>query len=666
MIGSPSTAEEETKVYISGKDKEPSRASIIDGSSAAISKGNRSGVPLHMEDEQQLAVWNATRQNYSFDKCIHQLVEEQAARTPEALAIAAGSQALSYQALNQRANQLAHLLQGLGVGPEVPVGLCVDRSLELVVGMLGILKAGGAYVPLDPQYPADRLSFLLADAQVPVLLTQSHLRDHLPATSAHVITLEPEPELSPQSIANPRPLATPDHLAYIIYTSGSTGTPKGVQITHKGMLNLVCWHQQAFALTASDRTTQIASPAFDATGWEVWPSLCCGASVYLVDEQVRTLPLALRDWLVCHQITISFLPTPLAEQLLDLDWPPETALRFLLTGADVLHHYPGTTLPFALINNYGPTEATVVATSGRIWPQAEAEMPPSIGCPIANTEVYLLDEHLRQVAIGEPGELHIGGIGLARGYLRRPELTQEKFIPHPFSRDPGARLYKTGDLARFLPDGQLAFLGRIDHQIKLRGYRIEPDEIIGALNRHPAIQASYVLAREDAPGQKHLVAYLVAQPGHAIELSDLMQMLQATLPDYMVPTTFVQLAALPLTPNGKVDRDALPAPTQANTLGAETFAAPQTPIEEQLATTVAALLRVERVGVTENFFLLGGHSMLGAQLIAWIGANFGLELPLRTLFDAPTVRQLAAEVERRLMTKLEAMSEDEARRLLEN
>lgn len=626
-------------MYMSGRNKDQFRAGIVDGSPAM--------------------------QSHPLDTCVQYLVEEQAERTPEALAVVAGSQSLSYAALNQRANQLAHLLRGLGIQPEVPVGLCVDRSLELVVGMLGILKAGGAYVPLDPQYPADRLSFLLADALVPVLLTQSHLRDRLPAVSTHVIALDEEPRLSMQSTANPCPLATPDHLAYIIYTSGSTGTPKGVQITHKSLLNLVGWHQQAFALTARDRTTQIASPAFDATGWEVWPSLCCGASVYLVDEQIRTLPPALRDWLVRHQITISFLPTPLAEQMLDLDWPPETALRVLLTGADVLHRYPAATLPFALINNYGPTEATVVATSGRIWLQAEAEMPPSIGCPIANTEVYLLDEHLQQVAMDEPGELHIGGIGLARGYLNRPELTREKFIPHPFSPDPDARLYKTGDLARFLPDGQLAFLGRIDHQIKLRGYRIEPDEIIVALNRYPAVQASYVLAREDAPGQKQLVAYLVVQPDLTVELADLVQTLQATLPDYMVPALFVQIDALPLTPNGKVDRDALPAPTPANMLGAETFAAPQTPIEDKLATTVAALLQIERVGVTENFFLLGGHSMLGAQLIAWIQATFGLSLPLRTLFDAPTVRQLAAEVEGRLVAKLEAMSEDEACRLLE-
>ncbi len=648
------------------EDKGLSRASIVGGSPGRINGGNQSGIRLHVEDERkQRALGNATEQSYPYDTCVQQLVEEQAARTPEALAVVAGSQALSYQALNQQANQLAHLLQKLGVGPEVPVGLCVDRSLELGVGMLGILKAGGAYVPLDPQYPADRLSFMLADAQAPVLLTQAHLHDCLPITSARVITLEQEPLLVEQSTANLRPLVTPDHLAYIIYTSGSTGMPKGVQITHKSLLNLVYWHQQAFALTARDRTTQIASPAFDATGWELWPSLCSGASVHVVDEQIRALPQPLLDWLVCQQITVSFLPTPLAEQLLDLDWPPDTALRFLLTGADVLHRYPRETFPFALINNYGPTEATVVATSGRVWPQAQAEILPSIGCPIANTEVYLLDERLQQVAIGEPGELYIGGIGLARGYLRRPDLTRERFIPHPFSPDPEARLYKTGDLARFLPDGQLAFLGRLDQQIKMRGYRIEPEEIVAALNSHPAIHTSYVTARADDAGEKRLVAYLVVRPETPLPLAAVLATITARLPEYMIPATFVRLDTLPVTPNGKIDRAALPAPDETNTLQDEAFAAPATPTEAQIAATVAALLQVERVGRDENFFLLGGHSMLGAQLIAWIAETFGLELPLRTLFDTPTVRQLAAEVERRLMAKFEAMSEDEACRLLE-
>jgi amino acid adenylation domain-containing protein len=580
----------------------------------------------------------------------------------------AGQQALTYWALNQRANQLAHYLQTLGVGPEVPVGLCMERSLDMVVGLLGILKAGGAYIPLDPQYPAARLAFMLDDSKIPVLLTQQHLQPQLveldAARQAKIICVENEPMLERQSMAEPICRATPDNLAYIIYTSGSTGQPKGVEITHKSLLNLVSWHAQEFAITAADRATQITSPAFDATGWEVWPYLCYGASIHLVDEQTRIAPETLRNWLIDNHITVSFLPTALAEQVLQLDWPTETALRFLLTGADTLHQYPPASLPFALINNYGPTEATVVATSGRIFPPEQTSTPPTIGRPITNTEIYILDDQQHPTAIGEPGELHIGGISLARGYLNRPELTREKFIPHPFSSEPAARLYKTGDLARLLPDGQIAFIGRIDHQIKIRGYRIEPDEIVFALNRYAAIQSSFVIDREDTPGNKQIVAYIVARPGMTVTLHDLLLAIRAYLPEYMVPATFVLLAALPLTANGKVDRAALPMPNESNTLREEVFAAPVTSTEERLAETLAALLHVERVGVNDNFFLLGGHSMLGAQLIAWITETFGVELPLRTLFQTPTVRQLAAEIEQRLVLWLETMSEDEARRLL--
>ncbi len=596
--------------------------------------------------------------------CVPELIAAQAALTPDVPALVAGQQTLSYRALNQRANQLAQYLLALGIGPEIPVGLCMDRSLEMVVGLLGILKAGGAYVPLDPQYPAARLAFMLEDAQVPALLTQQHLVERLAARQTNTICVDNEPALAAQSVENPPWPATPENLAYIIYTSGSTGQPKGVQIMHKSLLNLVSWHQQAFAVTATDRATQVTSPAFDAAGWELWPYLCCGACVYLVDEQIRARPAALRDWLVSNTISISFLPTALAESVLALEWPPHTALRCLLTGADTLHHYPRAALPFDLINNYGPTEATVVATSGRVPPIAQTTALPTIGRPIANTEILILDDHQQPAAIDEPGELHIGGVGLARGYLNRPELTQEKFIPHPFSSDPDARLYKTGDLARLLPDGQIAFMGRIDQQIKIRGYRIEPDEIIFALNRHPAIQSSFVIDREDDAGNKQLVAYLVTHPGMSVSLADLLQAVRSYLPDYMIPATFVQLEALPLTPNGKVDRAALPAPTEDNTLREEVFAAPRTPTEEKVAATVAALLQVERVGVDDNFFLLGGHSMLGAQLIAWIDDTFSLELPLRTLFEAPTVRQLSAEIERRLVIWLETLSEEEAERLL--
>ena len=646
-------------VHTSASDNEHSSDTSGDSERAIIGKDNpKDAVQLSQDEQRKLAAWNATQQRFPSYACIQQLVEEQAAIRPDAVALVAGGRVLSYKDVDQRANQLAHCLRASGVRPNVLVGLCLERSLEMVIGLLGILKAGGAYVPLDPTYPSERLAFMVEDAQVPILVTQRHLTEKLPACNTRAIFLDVDGPLLIEQSQSALPATTAgDDLAYVIYTSGSTGQPKGVQITHKGLSNLIFWHQHAFAVTAADRATQIASPAFDATGWELWPYLSVGASVHLIDEQIRTLPVSLRDWLVSNRITISFLPTALAESLLDLEWPPETALRCLLTGADTLHKYPAKTLPFALINNYGPTEATVVATSGRIPPLEQAGNAPSIGRPIANTQVYVVDEYLRQVPIGTPGELCIGGDGLARGYLNRPELTAEKFISDPFIDEPGARLYRTGDLVRYLPDGQLAFLGRIDHQIKIRGYRIEPGEIVSALSRHPAIQASFVTAREDVSEEKMLVAYVVLKPGMTPSLSALQNSITTFLPDYMVPAHFVRLEALPLTPNGKLDRAALPVPNEANVLREEASAEPSTPLEEKIAEIVSALLKVKQVGLSSNFFLLGGHSMLGAQLAARIAHTFGVELPLRTLFETPTVRQLASEVERLLLAELEVMSE---------
>jgi amino acid adenylation domain-containing protein len=599
--------------------------------------------------------------------CVPQLVAMQAAATPSALALVEGDQSLSYQALNQRANQLANYLQALGVGPDTLVGLCVERSLDMVIGLLGILKAGGAYVPLDPNYPPTRLSFMLEDAQVPVLVTQQRLVGHLPTSKAMIVCLENDPVLSAQSTADPAFSATPDNLAYVIYTSGSTGQPKGVQITHHSLLNLVYWHQREFSITPVDRATQVTSPSFDATGWELWPYLSIGASVHIVDEQLRTMALQLRDWLAQKRITISFLPTALAESVMGLEWSTETALRFLLTGADTLHQYPPSNLPFVLVNNYGPTETTVVATSVRILPVEHADMQPSIGYPIANTQIYILDEHQQQVSAGEPGELHIGGVGLARGYLNRPELTAEKFIPHPFSSEPGARLYKTGDLARFLPDGRIAFMGRIDHQIKIRGYRIEPGEIMAALNKHPAIQTSLVIAREDTHSDKRLVAYLVLATGMQVTASTLREALSAQLPDYMIPATFVIIEALPVTQNGKIDRAALPEPDAINTLRDNAIVAPGTPTEQRLAAIISSLLDIqaEQIGIEDNFFLLGGSSLMGAQINMRISEVFGVDLALFTLFEVPTIRQLAAEIEQMILVQLQSLSDEEVMRLLQ-
>ena len=617
-------------------------------------------------ETREFAIRNRDSQDYPRDACVPQLIARQAGRTPAAAALVMGTHIISYGEMNRRANQLAHYLQQLGVGPDVPVGLYLERSLEMVIGLLGILKAGGAYVPVDASHPAERVSFMLHDAGVPILVTQQHLARQLSLQNIQILCLDADRGLlEMQSESDPTTSVTLDDLAYIVYTSGSTGRPKGVQITHDGLLNLVFWHRHAFSVTSSDRATQVASPAFDALGWELWPYLTNGAGVYLPDEDTRVSPPLLRDWLVNNQITISFLPTALAESVIALEWPGQTVLRFLLTGADTLQHYPPPGLPFTLINNYGPSEATVVATSGPVPATENPHMPPSIGHPIANTDIYILDEHLQQVPAGEPGELYIGGAGLAKGYLNRPELTNERFIPHPFSNKPGARLYKTGDLARYLPDGQIAFLGRADFQIKIRGYRIEPDEIVSVLNRHPFISSSYVLAREDTPGDKRLVAYIVPVLGVHVSAASLREILRTYLPDYMIPSAFVLLAALPRTANGKVDRAALPAPDAKNTLRDEEVAQPGTPAEARVAEILATLLNLDHVGIDDNFFMLGGHSLLGTQVIARVAETFGVELTLRTLFGAPTVRQLSAEIERSIVARLETMSEEEARHLLQ-
>jgi len=488
---------------------------------------------------------------------------------------------------------------------------------------------------------------MLDDAQAPVLITSRRLAQRLPAANRQVVFLD-APE-----IATRRDDATPvsvaqDDLAYVIYTSGSTGQPKGVEITHAGLANLVSWHTQAFSVSATDRASQVAGLGFDATVWELWPYLAVGASVHFADEEVRNSAELLWEWLLAQGISIGFVPTPLAEGLLGLSlkWPRKTALRILLTGGDTLHHYPPPRLPFLLINNYGPTECTVVATSGPVSPNRLPTTLPPIGRPIANAQVYLLDEHLEPVAAGTPGEIHIGGAGLARGYHNRPQFTAERFIHNPFSEEPGSRLYKTGDMGRLLPDGQIAFLGRLDDQIKIRGYRIEPDEIVSALNRHPEIRASVVVAREESPGEKRLVAYVVLDAGSRPTHTALRDFLRDFLPEYMIPAGFVRIDALPVTPHGKIDRVALPEPGPANTLQDEASAALCTETEERVAEIVGELLGLETVGVDDNFFLLGGHSLLGAQLVARLRETFGVEITLRSLFEAPTVAALAEEVDR--------------------
>jgi len=593
------------------------------------------------------------------------LVAAQAAATPDAVAVVAGDRRLTYGELNTRSNQLAWHLRSLGVGSDVVVALCLKRSIASIVGALGILKAGGAYLPLDPAYPTERLAFVLNDARVPVLVTAQCAKDHVPMGLWKVVGLDVEGRhATGQSQERPVLDVRLGNLAYVIYTSGSTGQPKGVEITHGGLLNLVFWHQRAFAVTPADRASHLASVGFDAAVWELWPYLTAGASVHLPDDSIRYEPEALRDWLVAQQINIAFVPTQMTERMMTLEWPSQTALRVMLTGADVLHHYPFLKLPFLLVNNYGPTECTVVATSGPVLPDKRPDRLPTIGRPIANVQIYILDEKQRQVPVGTSGELYIGGAGLARGYRNRPDLTAERFLGNPFNSEPGARLYKTGDLAQYLPDGQIVFLGRVDNQIKIRGYRIEPNEVVAVLDDHPAVQESVVVAQELAPGDKRLVAYVVPGPKATATSSSLQNFLRARLPDYMVPSTFVRLDALPLNSSRKVDRAALPAPNSTNTLRDDTFVAPRTPTEQKLAEILAPLLGLEQVGVEDNFFMLGGHSLLAAQVVARVRDAFGVELTLRSLFDHPTAEGMSAEIEQLVLAKLKGMSEEEVQHAL--
>jgi len=588
----------------------------------------------------------STTSEFSSDaRTVPELIAKQAAAFGGRRALRAGDESLTYAQLDKLSNQLARRLRSMGIGPGVPVGLCLERSLSFIVGALAILKAGACYVPLDPDYPAGRLDFMVQDSEISVLVTTSGLSKRFGAAGTRVPTVEIDHStVARESLDSVPSLITSDDLAYIMYTSGSTGEPKGVQITHGALTNLVCWHHTAFNVTPADRATQLASLGFDAAVWEVWPYLTAGAEVHIVDETTRKDPESLRDWIVTNEISISFVPTPLAEQMIHLPWPAHTALRFMLTGGDTLHHVPPRGLPFAVINNYGPTEATVVATSGAVLPDHNPGLAPSIGRPISNTQIYILDEKMQSVPVGTIGEIHIGGIGLAKGYANRPGLTAAKFVPNPFSSEPDARLYKTGDLGRCLADGEIAFCGRIDAQIKLRGYRIEPGEIVGVLDRHPAIRTSTVRLCENPRGEKQLVAYVVLANSAQVTGRALREFLGIELPEYMIPSVFVGLEAMPVMANGKVDHNALPMPTSANILGEEP-PVPRTEIERQLIHILTGL-GIEKITLDDNFFMLGGHSLMGAQLVSKVREAFGVEISLMNLFENGTIAAMAAEIER--------------------
>lgn len=594
----------------------------------------------YLRPRQVQCDWSNCERTY-----IEELVRARAVTAPKAVAVRTQGQELTYGELNSSANRLARALQELGVGPEAAVGLCMNRGPAAIISTLAIWKAGGVYLPLDVQWPDERLQFVLDDARTQAVLTERAISPRLGRSQPHVVEVDTAfPAIAATSATDISPSVTEERLAYIIYTSGSTGCPKGVQITHRGLLNLVQWHRAAFGVTAADHASHVASLGFDAAVWEVWPYLAAGAAVHIPEEDTRCSPVGLRDWILGEGITMAFAPTAMAERLMELSWPVST-LRILLTGGDTLRHWPNASLPFTVVNNYGPTECAVVATSGPVSMPSAGEALPTIGLPIANTEVFILDENLQKVPDGEIGEIHIAGAGLARGYLNRPELTATKFIHNPFTGEPSSRLYKTGDLGLRLSDGQIAFIGRSDDQIKIRGNRIELGEIIAVLNRHPAVRDNIVVAREDSnSSEKRLVGYVILEDADT-DRGSLQAFLSSKLPDYMIPTTFVAVKSLPMTINGKVDRDALPEPTEANVLPDQHCSAPASETEVRLAAVVSRILNVGEVGSDENFFLIGGHSLLGVQLIARIENEFGVRLSLRTLFANPTVAEIAARID---------------------
>ncbi|NEP03802.1 MAG: amino acid adenylation domain-containing protein [Okeania sp. SIO4D6] len=606
-------------------------------------------LPLLTEAErhQLLIEWNDTTVDYPKDKCIHQLFEEQVEKTPDAVAVVFEEEELTYQELNFRANQLAHYLQTLGVRPEVLVGICVERSLEMIVGLLGILKAGGAYVPIDPNYPAERIAYMLEDSAVPVLLTSKSVQLGLPEHSAQVVCLDSNWDtIVSYSIKNIDSGVTPENLAYVIYTSGSTGKPKGTMIIHTGVVNYLSWCIQVCQLTQGNGVPVNSSIGFDLTVSSLFSPLLIGQQVILLPEQNEIEALS---QLLSSQKNLSLVKiTPAHLEILNTLIPPEKAsnqTRALMIGGEAL---PLKTVSFWLnnapetkiINEYGPTETVVGCCVYQVKPEESDQEIVPIGRPIANTQLYILDSNNQPVPIAVPGELHIGGAGLARGYLNRRELTQQKFIPNPFSNEPGSRLYKTGDLARYLPDGNIEFIGRIDNQVKIRGFRIELGEIEAVLAQHSLVREVVVIAREDIPGDKRLVAYLTTNDPKTT-INDLRSFLKTKLPEYMIPAAFVFLESMPLTPNGKVNRRALPIPDPSSLLRESSFVAPRDSVELQLAQIWSDILGVSPIGVQDNFFELGGHSLLAVRLMAEIEKRFGKNLSLAALFQGATVERLA-------------------------
>lgn len=601
-----------------------------------------SQLPLLTESEKQkiLIEWNRTAASYP-DVGVQQLIERQAELTPGAVAIVFQNHHLTYRELNARANQLAHYLKKADVGPDVLVGLCAERSLDMVVGVLGVLKAGGAYVPLDPAYPKDRVAYILEDAHAPVLLTQQSLLPNLPKISEALILLDTDwNQISKESTENLPPQSTAHDLAYVIYTSGSTGKPKGVQIEHRAVVNFLTSMRQVPGLLPEDVLLAVTTLSFDIAGLELYLPLTTGARLVVASREQCTDGKLLARLMEQCRVTVMQATPATWRLLLDTNWKGNSKLKVLCGGEGFPRELAEQLLPRceSLWNMYGPTETTIYSSVHGVLSGESGTVP--IGKPIANTQMYILDSRMEPVPVGVAGELYIGGDGLARGYLNRPELTAEKFVVNPFARDTKSKLYRTGDLARYLPEGNISFLGRADFQVKIRGYRIELGEIESLLARHPAVRSCVVAAREDKPGDRRLVAYLVLAPGEKISNDELRAFLKSSLPEYMVPGSFITLDELPLTPNGKVNRRALPAP-DALPLDAVNLVPARDSLEQLLVDIWQRVLGIPKIGIRDNFFDLGGHSLLAARLLSEVEKVTSHPIPLSALFRGATIESLA-------------------------
>lgn len=571
------------------------------------------------------------------------VVDRIASCEPSRVALVEEDRSLTYGCLNHRANQVAHYLQSIGAGAESRIGVAMGRSIEYVIAALGILKSGAAYVPLDPRYPAARRRAIAEDAGLQTVLVGCECEPAQQDWSATTVSVNSE-AIRSQPTSEPATAASPDQLAYVIYTSGSTGASKGVEVTRANLRHLVEWHNAAFGVTEADRATLVANTGFDASVWELWPNLCAGATIAIPAAEMIRDPEALKDWLVQSKVTILFAPTLLAEVLMTSCWPADASLRFLLTGGDALRTTPALDLPFPVINNYGPAECTVVSTSGVVSVSETAKMP-SIGRAIAGAEIVLLDADLKETPAGSPGEICIGGGGVARGYLNQPELTAQRFIVRN-----GARFYRSGDLGSRNEDGTIQFLGRMDEQVKVRGYRIECGEIEAALNSLRTVQTSAVALREQRGGHKGLTAFVAPKAGAQLNRDELREGLRALLPEYMLPEQFVHVEAIPITENGKIDRRNLPA--IGDDMIVRSCSQPSTPVETELVTILSKLLKLDQIELNDDFFLMGGHSFAAAQLIARIRSHFGVELSLRAVFENPTPAEMAQQIEQRMAAKL--------------